>query len=175
MDRVYQNISFSHQYYKFIVLWKPRSFRRLYHNDVIKWKHFPRYWPFMRWIHRSPVNSPHKGQWRRTLIFSLICTRINGWVNYGEAGDLRRHCVHYDVTVMQEISMYNHLWYHIERMDNFFISHLINAMRIIYFKNPHTTYHMPWHPISPSVSQNLCPTVERIKTRKRQENVINMG
>ena len=24
----------------------------------------------------------------------------NGWVNNGEAGDLRRHCVHYGVTVM---------------------------------------------------------------------------
>ena len=32
------------------------------HDDVIKWKHFPRYWPFVRGIHRSPVNSPHKGQ-----------------------------------------------------------------------------------------------------------------
>ena len=34
------------------------------HDDVIKWIHFPRYWPFARGIHRSPVNSPHKGQWR---------------------------------------------------------------------------------------------------------------
>ena len=32
------------------------------HDDVIKWKHFPRYWPFVRGIHRSPVNSAHKGQ-----------------------------------------------------------------------------------------------------------------
>ena len=23
------------------------------HDDVIKWKHFPRYWPFVREIHRS--------------------------------------------------------------------------------------------------------------------------
>ena len=23
------------------------------HDDVIKWKHFPRYWPFVRGIHRS--------------------------------------------------------------------------------------------------------------------------
>ena len=37
------------------------------HDDVIKWKHFPRYWPFVRRIHRSPVNSPHKGQWRRAF------------------------------------------------------------------------------------------------------------
>ena len=43
------------------------------HDDVIKWKHFPRYWPFMRGIHRSPANSPHKGQWRGALMFSLIC------------------------------------------------------------------------------------------------------
>ena len=70
------------------------------HDDVIKWKHFPRYWPFVRGIHRSPVNSPHKGQWRGALIFSLICVRINGWVNNRDAGDLRRHHSHYDVTVM---------------------------------------------------------------------------
>ena len=43
------------------------------HDDVIKWKHFPRYWPFVRGIHRSPGNSPHKGQWRGALMFSLIC------------------------------------------------------------------------------------------------------
>ena len=24
------------------------------HDDVIKWEHFPRYWPFVRGIHRSP-------------------------------------------------------------------------------------------------------------------------
>ena len=68
------------------------------------WRHqmekFPRYWPFVRGIHRSPVNSPHKGQWRGALIFSLICAWINAWVNNREAGDLRRHRVHYDVIVM---------------------------------------------------------------------------
>ena len=61
---------------------------RFVHDDVIKWKHFPRYWP-VRGIHRSPVNSPHKGQWRGALMFSLICAWINGWVNNREAGDLR--------------------------------------------------------------------------------------
>ena len=70
------------------------------HDDVIKWKHFPRYWPFLRGIHRSPVNSPHKGQWRGALMFSLICARINGWVNNRLAGDLRRHRTDFDVTVM---------------------------------------------------------------------------
>ena len=70
------------------------------HDDVIKWKHFPHYWPFVRGIHRSPVISPHKGQWRGALMFSLICVWINGWVNNREAGDLRRYRAHYDVTVM---------------------------------------------------------------------------
>ena len=70
------------------------------HDDVIKWKYFPRYWPFVRGIHRSPVNSPHKGQWRGALIFSLICVWINGWVNNRETGDLRRYRAHYDVILM---------------------------------------------------------------------------
>ena len=59
-------------------------------DDVIKWKHFPRYSPFVRGIHRLPANSPHKGQWRRTLVFSLICAWINGWVYNHETVELRR-------------------------------------------------------------------------------------
>ena len=74
------------------------------HDDVIKWKHFPRYWPFVREIHRSPVNFPHKGQWRGALIFALICVWINGWVNNREAGDLRRYRAHYDVIVMRKFN-----------------------------------------------------------------------
>ena len=70
------------------------------HDDVIKWKHFPRYWPFVRGIHRSPVNSPYKGQWCGALTFSLICVWINGWVNHRKAGDLRRYRAHYDIIVM---------------------------------------------------------------------------
>ena len=53
------------------------------HDNVIKWKHFPRYWPFVRGIHRSPVNSPHKGQWRGALMFSLICVWINDSQSWG--------------------------------------------------------------------------------------------
>ena len=70
----------------------------LRHDDVIKWKHFPRYWPFVRGIHRWPVNSSHKGQWRRALIFLWSA---NGWVNNRDAGDLRRHHTHYEVIVMK--------------------------------------------------------------------------
>ena len=70
------------------------------HDDVIKWNHFPRYWPLVRGIHRSPVNSLHKGLWRGALMFSLIWVWINDCVNKREAGDLRRYRAHYDVNVM---------------------------------------------------------------------------
>ena len=69
------------------------------HDDVIKWKHFPRYWPFVRGIHRSSVNSPHKGQWRGALMFSLICAlnkRLSkqslGWWFETPARSSWRHC-----------------------------------------------------------------------------------
>ena len=78
----------------------PEKTRPKPYDDVMKWKHFPRYWPFVRGIHRFPVNSPHKGQWRGALMFSLICLWINDWVNDREAGDLRRNRAHHDVIVM---------------------------------------------------------------------------
>ena len=86
-----------------IMKWKHRQkwgYNLGIHDDVIKMKHFPSYWPFVRGIHRSPVNSPHKCQWRRALTFSLICARIKGWVTNVEAGDLRRHRAHHDVILM---------------------------------------------------------------------------
>ena len=69
------------------------------HDDVIKWKHFPRYWPFVRGIHRSSVNSPHKGHWRGALMFSSICAlnkRLSkqswGWWFEISSRSLWRHC-----------------------------------------------------------------------------------
>ena len=82
-------------------------------DGVIKWKHFPRYWSFVRRINQSPANSPHKGQWRGALMFLLICAWTNGWVNNRNAGDLRRHRAHYDVTVMKTHRLYiaiHHFW-----------------------------------------------------------------
>ena len=70
----------------------------------IWWRHqmetFSALLAIWRGIHRSPVNSPHKGQWRGALMFSLICVWIIVWVNNREAGDLRRYRAHYDVIVM---------------------------------------------------------------------------
>ena len=51
-------------------------------------------------------NSPVPGEFptqrpvTRNFEFTLISARINGWVNNREAGDLRRHRIHYEVTVM---------------------------------------------------------------------------
>ena len=68
----------------------------LIHGDIIKWKHFPRCWSFVRGI------PPHKGQWRGALMCSLISAWKNGWVNNRDAGDLRHHRAYYDVTVMTQ-------------------------------------------------------------------------
>ena len=54
----------------------------------------------VRGIHRSAVDSPHKGQWRGASKFSLICAWTNGWANNTNAGDFRRYRAHYDVTMM---------------------------------------------------------------------------
>ena len=70
------------------------------HDDVIKWKHFPRYFTFVRGIHLLPMIYPHKGEWRGTLVFSLICAWTNDWVSNRDCGDLRRHRAHYDAIVM---------------------------------------------------------------------------
>ena len=83
---------------------------RITYDDVIKWKHFTRYWPFVRGIHRWPVNSPHKAQWRGALMFSLIYTWLNGWVNNREDGDLRCHRAHYDIIVMNIVVVDTLLW-----------------------------------------------------------------
>ena len=57
----------------FLMRWSFHSQKPWCHDDVIKWKHFLRYWPFVRG---------------------------NCWVNTHEAGYLRRYRAHYDVTVM---------------------------------------------------------------------------
>ena len=81
------------------------------HDYVIKWKHFLRYWTFVRGIHRSPVNSPHKGQWYRALMFSLIWAWTTGWISNRDACDLRRHRAHHDVIVMIQSAAHHTPWY----------------------------------------------------------------
>ena len=107
---IYQGCFFSQWYFR------PSEWRLHAHGLSGPYDHFTSVWANTWWrhqmetfsallaivrgIHRSPVNSPHKGQWRGALMFSLICVWINAWVNNREAGDLRRYRAHYDVIVM---------------------------------------------------------------------------
>ena len=130
-----------------------------YHNDdVIKWKHFPRNWPFVRRIHRSPVNSPHKGQWHGALMFSLNYVWINGWVNNREAGDLRRYRAHYDVTVMITqtwISTYIHykMWGEIIHPFPNFIGAAVEVWKLISNFIPHFTGRMISYPFATQINR----------------------
>ena len=54
-------------------------------------------------VNWSLVNSPHKGQWCGALMFSLISTWTNRWVNNRDAADLRCHWAHHDVTVPEHL------------------------------------------------------------------------
>ena len=66
------------------------------YDDVIKGKHFPRNWPFVRGIQRCPVNSPHKGQWLGALMLPRLNKRLRkqseGWWFETLFGPLWRHC-----------------------------------------------------------------------------------
>ena len=88
-------------------------------DGVIKWKYFPRYWPFVRGVHQSPVNSLHKGQWRGALMFSLICAldeRLSkqslGWWFETPWCPLWRHCNGYDFINDALITVYAIAWSH---------------------------------------------------------------
>ena len=72
-----------------------------FHDDVIKWKHFPRYWPFVRGIHRSPVTGEFHAQRPVTRSFDVFFDlRLNKWLSKQSWGrwfetlsrPLWRHC-----------------------------------------------------------------------------------
>ena len=116
-----------------------RGIHRLPVNSPHKWpatrKIFPfhdvMYWPFVWGIHWSPVNPPNKDQWRGALMFSLICDWIKGWVNNRKTGDLRRHRIHYDVSVMKSQMSSCH---HATRSDGNIQTHVaVFEIKRIYF------------------------------------------
>ena len=55
---------------------------------------------FVSGIHQSPMNSPNRGLWHGALMFSLIGSWTNGWVNNRDVGDLKRYRTLYDVIVI---------------------------------------------------------------------------
>ena len=71
----------------------PRCIRQLSHNASLCSRNMHTW---------SPVDSPHKGQWRGALMFSLICAWTNAWADNREVGDLRRHRAHCNVTVIKQ-------------------------------------------------------------------------
>ena len=125
------------------------------HDDVIKWKHFPRNWPFVRGIHRSPVNSPHKGQWRGALLFSLICVWINIWINNREAGDLRRYRAQYDVIVMGNWTLVN--------KEQWGQNRLLWTLALILSYNANNT-----------MSKSLPDSLERIPVKLKSNEIITI-
>ena len=74
-------------------------------------------------------------------MFSLISAWTNGWVNNRDAGDLRRHRVHYDVTVMT-------LYFHI-----LWLLHFFRLFWQIFWRN---CYHWLYRNLSMPWFWNLC-------------------
>ena len=111
------------------------------HDDVIKWKHFPLYWSFLRGIHRSPVNSPQKGQWRGALMFSFIFVRTNGWVHNRDSGDLRRHRANHDVCVMERASDTLGSWFNVLHTHTHIYTHICIPYRYHIYAHIHA-YHI---------------------------------
>ena len=70
----------------YVQLARDRSYK---HDDIIKWKHFPCNWPFVKGIHGSLVYSPHHGPWHGVLMFSLTYARTNIWANNWDDWDLK--------------------------------------------------------------------------------------
>ena len=75
-------------------------------DDVSKWKHFPRYWPFAKGIHRSPVDSPYQGPWHGAFFF-LYVPEQTVEQTIETPGDLGHHRAHYDVTAMRSLFSLN--------------------------------------------------------------------
>ena len=82
-----------------------------HYDDVIKWKHFPRNWPFVRGIHQSLVNYPYKGQWRGALTFffdvsmnTRISKRSRRWWFETPSRSLWRHCNDFGTATQTEVA-----------------------------------------------------------------------
>ena len=90
----------------------------LWKTYIIWWRHqmetfSPRYWPFVRGIRRSQVNSLHKGQWRGALKFSLNCVWINrDWWFETPSPPLWRHCNDTSLTQASRVRRYNNTGHH---------------------------------------------------------------
>ena len=115
-------------YTAFCIIWICHSIPCYPSDDLTWWRHqmepLSALLALCVGISPVPVNSPHKGQWRGALMFSLICAWINDWVNNREAGDLKRHRGHNDVSVMN-------MWGTVHKGVTFCNKKLNNCFRVI--------------------------------------------
>ena len=89
-------------HYDVTVLHKQKWHWPTSHHNVIKCRHFPHYWPFVRGIHRGLV-----------------------WVNNRGAGYLRHHLAHYNVPVMSPIfRFHHHAWSVVTELSSCLISEI---------------------------------------------------
>ena len=97
-------------------LWSSLGEQGVYfHNDVIKWKHFPRYYLYGEFTGNRRIPRTKATDVELWCVFILAW--INGWVNNGEAGDLRHHRTHYDVTVIRQMTV--RYWWFTIRMAHY--------------------------------------------------------
>ena len=90
--------------------------QNIYHDDVIKWKHFPHYWPFVRGIHWSPVNTLHKKKQVTQDCDVLFDLRLNkplrkqswDWWFEMPSCSLWHHCNVFDMSWKFLIKDYSH-------------------------------------------------------------------
>ena len=83
------------------------------YDDVSKWKHCPRYWPFVQGIHRGPVNSPHKWSVMRSFhVFFDLCLnkrlskQLWGWWFETPSYPLWRHCNGWNCLGLQIVTLW---------------------------------------------------------------------
>ena len=106
-------------------------FLLIFHDDVIKMERFSALLVLCRMNSPVTVNSPHKGQRWGALMFPLICTWTNGWVNNRDADNLRCHWAHYDVTVMISFNSYDTIVHILRTTPSAFIHSSITHCGII--------------------------------------------
>ena len=105
-DILWHELQFSLRVSSSILLlnWAWMGFLGVYFTNIEWWRHqmeiFSALLVLCAEIQRLLVNSPHKGQWRGALVFSLISAWKNVWVNDRDAVYLRRYRAHYEVAIM---------------------------------------------------------------------------
>ena len=110
------------------------------------------------------MESPHKGHWRGALIFPFICGWINGWANNRDAGDLRRHCAQYDITVMRmayDICISVASKQHIDTPTTCEIMWQIHRKQKFF--------------VTPLLANILCVVIQRVQTHNDHYNDVIMG